>query len=295
MRNARLFGASLGLALLSLFLMTGGSAQAAQEAKIYGVTSWNAGCSGSARPKWDDMADDWYDEVTDKGFSFLGFCFGGHCGDAMSRDGRQVNGNIVNSKFADLNVVSWGRDSNELDDADVALLFWHGARKNGTNYKGSLRVDESGDGDCKLRRSEMDVGDRDLEFLHFSSCYSMNDTMWSRWWQAFDGAHQIDGFHGLMWIGGSLVSDYGDFGNQAFHTTIADAWLDNMYYEDTFNGGSDDQCPVAYAVGANGADTWSRIGSERYNNVKSDPRTIGYWGVVFIAGCDPAGEDTINQ
>ena len=89
------------------------------------------------------------------------------------------------------------------------------------------------------------------------------------------------------WNGGCGGSTRGWWDN------MADAWLDNMYRPNI--SGSDDQCPVAYAVGRNSTDTWSRIGSERYNQVHSDPTTIGYWGVVFISGCDPAAETVINS
>ena len=272
-------------------LLCAGAAQA-QEAKVYSVTTWNAGCGGSTRDAWDDMADAWYDEITNSGFSIFGWCITGHCDDAYSRDGRLANGLIVNSKFADASEVAFGNDSAHLDEADAALVAWHGA-ESGNVYVGSMRVNEAGAGDCSLRRDEMELGDWDLEFLHISSCQSMDDNQWSTWWQAFGRAHQVDGFHGLMWIGSGLVGDYEDFADDAFDTTIADAWLDNMYRPDI--SGSDDQCPVAYAVGANSADTWNRIGTERYNHVLSDPTSIGYWGVVFIGGCDPAAETVINS
>ena len=272
-------------------LLCAGAAQA-QEAKVYSVTTWNAGCGGSTRDSWDDMADAWYDEITNSGFSIFGWCITGHCDDAYSRDGRLANGLIVNSKFADASEVAFGNDSAHLDEADAALVAWHGS-ESGNVYVGSMRVNEAGAGDCSLRRDEMELGDWDLEFLHISSCQSMDDNQWSTWWQAFGRAHQVDGFHGLMWIGSGLVGDYEDFADDAFDTTIADAWLDNMYRPDI--SGSDDQCPVAYAVGANSADTWNRIGTERYNHVLSDPTSIGYWGVIFIGGCDPAAETVINS
>jgi hypothetical protein len=281
----------VGWALAVLVAALGVRPAESQEAKVYAVTTWNAGCPGGTRDAWDDMADAWYDEITNSGFSFFGWCLWGHCGDAYSRDGRQVNGNIVNSMFADSSVVAWGNDSAHLDEADAALVAWHGS-ESGNVYQGAMRVNEPGAGDCTLRRDEMQLGDWDLEFLHLSSCQSMDDNQWSSWWQAFGGAHQVDGFHGLMWIGSDLAGDYRDFADDAFDETIADAWLDNLYRPDI--SGSDDQCPVAYAVGANSADTWSRIGSERYNHVLSDPTNIGYWGVVFIGGCDPAAETVIN-
>jgi hypothetical protein len=288
------------LAVLSVVLLTtvgltglvlAGPASAGREAKMYAVTVWDGGCAGGTRNAWDDMADAWYDEITRRGFGFWGRCFWGHCGDAYRRDGRQVNGNIVNSQFADASVVAWGNDTAHLDEGDAVLVAWHGG-ETGDVYRGSMRVDEPGPGDCTLRRDEMEIGDSDLEFLHLSSCQSMDDNQWSSWWRAYGRAHQIDGFHGWMWIGTGRVADYEDFADDAFSGSIADAWLDNMYVPDI--SGSDDQCPVAHAVGANAADTWGRIGSERYDNVHRDPTHIGYWGVIYMTPCDPAAETEIG-
>jgi len=265
-------------------------AHGAYEAKSYAVTTWDASCSGSTRSAWDNMADAWYDEITNTGFSLFGWCLSGHCSDAFTRDGQYVNGNIINSKFADSSLVSWGNDTRHLDEGDAVMLALHGF-ESGNDYGGRVRVNESGGGNCNIMRSEMELGDSDLEFLHLSSCQSMDDNQWSTWWSAFGRAHQVDGFHGLMWIGSSLVNDYKDFADDAFSSTIAESWLDNMYIPDI--SGSDDQCPVAYAVGANSTDTWNRIGTERYDNVHSDPSSIGYWGVIYIRGCDPAAESVI--
>jgi hypothetical protein len=156
-----------------------------------------------------------------------------------------------------------------------------------------MRVDEAGLGDCNLRRDEMRVGNSDLEFLHLSSCQSMDDNQWTSWWQAFSGLHQVDGFHGWMWIGTGLIGLYEDFADDAFDMPIADAWLDNMYVADI--SGSDDQCPVAYGVGATPTDLWNRIGSERYDNVLSDPVNFAWWGATYIGGCDPAAETVVGS
>jgi len=227
------------------------------EAKIYGVTVWNGGCSGSTRNSWDDMVDAWYDVMGDSSWYHKKF--------------KLVNGNIINSKFACATKVSWGRDSSFLDDADAAMLFWHGS-EDGDVYRGKMRVDESGSGDCRLREDEMDLGDSDLEFLALSSCQSLDDNQWKQWWKSFKGLHQLDGFHGLMWISSGRVSDYRNFAEDAFDGPIADAWLDNLY--DT-NIGDDnvDQCPVAYGVGNGRTDLWDRMDHERYDNRKSDPTT----------------------
>lgn len=265
-------------------------AGARYEAKMYAITVWNAGCAGGTRNAWDDMVDAWYDEITDTGFSIFGWCLSGHCGDAFSRDGSVVNGSIANSWFADANVVAWGNDTPRLDDGDAVMIGTHGADSAGV-WQGTMRINEAGGGDCNLRRDEMEIGDSDLEFLHLSSCNSMDANQWSNWWRAFDRAHQVDGFHGFMWIGSGLISNYRNFADDAFSSAISDAWLDNHYVPNI--SGSDDQCPVAYAVGANQADATNRLFNERYDNVFSDPGSIGWWHVTYIAGCDPANESAL--
>lgn len=289
-----------GALALGAILLSAGAA-AALEAKMYAVTTWNAGCSGSTRSSWDDMADAWYDDITNAGTNIWGWCISGHCSDAYSRDGRMVNGNMVNSYFADATRVSFGNDGPHLDDGDAVLVAMHGADVN-NGWSGSLRVDEAGSGDCKIRTAEMEIGDSDLEFLHLSSCHSMDDNMWGNWEKSMAHAHQIDGFHGLMWIGSGLVSDYADFSDDAFGGSIADAWLDNLYYNNAFGTGNvDDQCPVAFAVGSNATDAQTRLLNERYDYVYSDPphsTTTGagtIWATTYIAGCDPQDENTIGN
>jgi hypothetical protein len=283
----------------TLFLATGSAL--ALEAKMYAVTTWNGGCSGSTRNWWDNMADSWYNDITNTGASIFGWCIAGHCSDAFSPDGRRVNGNMVNSLFADASRVSWGNDTPSLDDADAALIAVHGSDVS-NGWSGSMRVNEAGSGDCSARISEMEIGDTDLEFLHLSSCYSMDDNQWSNWEKSMGRAHQVDGFHGLMWIGSSLVNDYKDFSDDAFGGSISDSWLDNMYYSNAFGTGNvDDQCPVAFAVGSNGSDALNRLHNERYDNVFSDPPHSGttgsgtIWAATYISGCDPQGENTIGN
>lgn len=252
-----------------------------RKARLYGVTTWNAGCAGANLSLWDDMGLAWYNEITNAA----------HSG-AYAQDGQTIDGNIVDSLFTDINAVNWGNDHNNIDIADAALIFMHGSESN-DRWQGSVRVDEAGAGDCQTWQGDMRFGNTNLKFLHLSSCNSMDDNQWAdRWWESFSGLHQVNGFHGFMWIGSDLISDYEDFASDAFTATIADAWLDNMYRPDI--SGTDDQCPVAYAVGANSDDTWNRIGAERYNNVLSNPASVGYWGTVYLENCDPANEDTIG-
>ena len=283
-----LLAAAMGFTVLAT---APGVSNAALEAKMYAITIWNAGCSGGQRDAWDDMVQAWYDEITDAGTSVFGICLWGHCGEAFTRDGSLVNSTNRNSRFADSSLVSFGVDSSNLDEADAAMIGTHGADSAGV-WVGSMRVDEAGAGDCNLRRDEMELGDTDLEFLHLSSCNSMDANQWSgSWWRAFRGLHQVDGFHGFMWIGNGLIGNYENFADDAFDGSIADAWLDNHYVVDI--SGSDDQCPVAYAVGANQADAINRLHTERYDNVFGDPTAVAWWQVTYVGGCDPANETAL--
>ena len=291
MAIARKFLRSAGwLAFFGAAALTSSTASAQYEAKMYAISIWNAGCTGGQRDDWDNMVDAWYDEITNDGFSIFGWCVWGHCDDAFSRDGRVVNDSIANSWFADRDVVTWGSDTSRLDEGDAVMIGTHGADSSNV-WSGTMRVDEAGAGDCSLRRDEMQIGDSDLEFLHLSSCNSMDANQWTSWWQAFSRAHQVDGFHGFMWIGSGLISNYRDFASDAFDGSISDAWLDNHYVPDV--SGTDDQCPVAYAVGADQRDAVNRLSNERYNQVFADPSSIGWWQVTYIAGCDPANENAL--
>lgn len=285
---------------LGALLFSAGSA-AALEAKMYAVTTWDAGCGGSTRNSWDNMVKDWYDDITNTGFDLFGWCVSGHCGDAYSKAGSLIDGDVTNSRFADLSKVSFGNDHNRMDAGDAVMIGLHGADAS-SGWQGSMRVNESGSGDCNIHTNEMEIGDTDLEFLHLSSCQSMEDNQWSNWEKSMAGAHQVDGFHGLMWIGSSLVNDYGDFSDDGFGGPISDSWLDNMYYNNEFgDNGTDDQCPVAFAVGSNGTDALNRLHNERYDHVFSDPPNSGstgsgtIWAATYITGCNPAGEDTIGN
>lgn len=104
------------LALVSLLLSAGTAA--ALEAKMYAVTTWNADCGGSTRNSWDNMVEDWYNDITNSGRSFFGFNMSGHCSNAYFKDGKMVNGNLVNSRFADPSQVSWGNEHNRMGEGN---------------------------------------------------------------------------------------------------------------------------------------------------------------------------------
>ena len=296
-----------GLVLLGCFfflgLATAGLAQdglpASGERETVGrvISEWDSDCDGGQRDAWDDMVRAWYNAITDSSAEP-----DGHGSEAWVKDGFYHNGNIVDSDFVDPNERSWGKDdqSDRLDEVDVCMVGLHGGNSSDNHrWLGRVRVDESGDGNCNAWQGDMVFGDTDSEFLHLSSCYSMDkEDWWSEWNPSFDRLHQIGGFHGIMWIGTSLVSDYEDFADDCFEINIADAWIDNMYHKDINN--SYDQCPIPRGVGDDEDDLWERMDNEQYNDVYShenDPPGAGSsrtHGVYYIKGCDPKGKDALD-
>ena len=303
MRKYVFFSVVVCICLVGLLQVKSGFSM---EAQLYAITTWNSDCSGGARSKWDDMGNAWYDEITDDGFSIGSWCWWGHCDDAYSRDRRMINGNIGNGLFCDPDSISCGRDYNYVDEGDAAMICTHGGDDNGY-WSGVARINDGCD-DCRINaRDELRVGDFDLEFLHLSSCHSLDDNMIANAWRIFRDPndspsngrrlHQLNGFHGCMWIDSYFISNYEYFADDAFDEPIKDAWMDNMYRTNV--NGQYTQCPIAYAVGSSSSDCFNRINNERYDRVFSDPGTIRYYCYYYYPGCDPAcesawGTDTSN-
>ena len=283
----------LGVASLALVvaILPQPAAATHLEAHMYVVTDWSLECGGSARPYWDDMVEFWYDEIDDHGWD--------HQDRSWDRD-----------PFCDPDTgLANCRDWEYVDDADAAMLGMHGG-DSGNHWRGSLRRDGGASvNDCRIDANEsggtdeMYLGDWDLEFLHLSSCNSMDDDNLSNTWRYFRDPfdspghgrrlHQADGFHGFMWIGGCCDDQYEDFAADAHTVSIRDAWIDNMYV--TGINGYATQCPVAYAVGTTADDCLDRLRNERYNNVYSDPGSINYYCYTYYVGCDPDGEGPFGE
>lgn len=262
-----------------------------KEARIRVVTTWNAGCSGSTVDEWDNMGEAWYDEITDD--AIVPF---GHGSAHYRRSGTQVNGNIVDSDFVDPDNQTWGNDDAVVDASDALWVGMHGGNDSDDHrWRGAVRVDESGSGNCGTYQGHIELGDTDLEFLTLSSCYSMDyEDWWSEWNSSFDGLHQIAGFHGIMYIGRDLRGNYREFADDAFRISIADSWVDNLY--DRNISGSDDQCPVARVVGTSQDDCRDRLNNEQYDDLMSDPPGLGSTRshrARYISGCDPAGKEVL--
>ncbi|MAF27110.1 MAG: DUF6345 domain-containing protein [Gemmatimonadota bacterium] len=250
------------------------------------MTKWNSSCSGSTRSSWDNMADAWYDDFTDSGSTP-----GGHSSKAWSRDGFYKNGTIVDSQFTDDDIVSWGDDdsNDNVDDVDALMVALHGSHNGGApgEWRGSVRVDESGSGNCGAWQAHMELGDHDLEFLHLSSCHSMCDLNegYSNWMNAYNELHQVNGFYGLMWISTLFNGRYSGFSDDAFDISIAESWADNQYSGGFWTWGYD-HCPVSLVAGNSSSNASSRVSNEEYDYVYSDPGST-YFCYISISGCDP--------
>ena len=280
------------LALLCLVCAAAAQAKSA-EAKLYAITNWPSSgqCKGTDVPNWDNMTLAWYNEVTS--------------GPVFFSDGVWINNSLSRKILCDPDSgFAPCEDFKQVDDADVAMLAFHGADK-GKHWAGLLQVPTGGD--CFIHAPEgastdaFFVGDADLEFLHFSSCHSMDDDNLNESWRMFADVdspknghrlHQADGFHGVMAISSGRADDYEDFADDAHSVPIADAWLDNLYDEDiTYNNGSNgDQCPVALSVGGNLGEALTRLVLERYTFVFPDPSGNHFIAYLFYDRCDPVGD-----
>jgi len=186
--------------LMVVFSLAGLKKTQAREAQVYAITDWISECPAGDRSWWDDMGDAWYDEITDCGVDFFGWCLLGHCGDCYSRDKRRVNGSMTPARFAEELDFTWAHDRTYVDEADAAMVCLHGGDDD-DYWRGKCRYKAGGD--CYINaEDELRVGDYDLEFLHLSSCHSLDDNMIPNTWRVFRRAgssrilHQLDGFHG---------------------------------------------------------------------------------------------------
>jgi len=274
-----------------ILLMVGGLSATglALEAGMYGTTDWTSVCPANDLGHWDNMVDKWYNRIDDFGWYW--------------KDRRWVDGSISKNALCDPDRSPGCIDGLYFDEQDAVMVFGHGADLG--DHWGMVMRNKGADGSCWIEHpgaseppGRMYAGDWDLEFVHLSSCNSMDDDNLPFTWHAFHDPvdtpivqrrlHQMDGFHGWMWIGSSLDNNYKEFAEDAFWMSIKSAWLYN-HYETGINGWAD-QCPVAYAVGVNSTDCFNRIGNERYNYIYSDPGPIGYYCYWYYNGCDPGGE-----
>lgn len=265
-----------------------------KEAVVLVVSKWNGDCDASNRTSWDNMLDAWYDDITDSGSTP-----GGHSSKAYVADNFRKNDGVSDDDFCDEDVVDWGADTGEgdVDEGDAVMIGLHGSEGSTTSdWYGSMHTDCSGtdgsDCNCTAAQQEMRLGDADCEFLHLSSCFSLDDEDWDDWEVTFEGLHQVNGFAGIMWISTTYNGDYKGFSDDSFDIAIAEAWLDN-HYSDGFWTGGNDHCPVSMAAGLSESDVENRIADEEYDYVFSDPDNPTDFCVIWIGGCDAKDESPL--
>lgn len=286
----------LVLALASWLLGSPSAVRAADdgaaEVTAFVITSWDAGCDANRIDDWDNMVRAWYNAVRD-----VSPPPDGHGDAAWSIGWINNDGYIVDSQFIDPNCQPWGNDVEFLEVPDAFMAGLHGGNDtNDHRWKGRVKYNEDGPGNCSAYQGDIRLGEGDLEFLHLSSCFSMDrEDWWNEWNSSFNGLHQVDGFHGIMYIGEGYIRDYRHFADDSFWISMADAWLDNLYDSPWFVS-NHDQCPVVRVVGTDESDCLFRLDSERYTNVLSDPP--GITGsrshmVKYIDGCNPRGKEEL--
>jgi hypothetical protein len=221
---------------LSLGLLSTGETQATRYAKAW----W--GQSDAFTPEcdqWDASHDQdmilgpqyWLVEVTlDANWDYVTF------------------GNVTYAEFAlSDDYVTRGRDhyttgNKGFDYADAVYVDLHGAHtwhddKKAWGFICSDTYGRTGFQNCGAWMDQMDFGDdngdRDIEWLHLSSCRSVwkyhvtssYSDDYHQWSHAFDGLHSITGFEGIA--DAPYYPDCADFAEDAFDN-IKDAWLTHM-------------------------------------------------------------------
>jgi hypothetical protein len=290
MKKARVPGLSAAaLAVLGVALLAPRPAWAGLEVRALAIDNFQSGQCGGGDRSWSAMIGNWYYIMPLFGHTLSGF---------------KIDGDFNRGLLCDPDTGLAGcQDQNYADAADVVMIGLHGA-DTGTHWRGTLRKNGGAAvNDCQIDapdapgNGELFLGDVDAEFLHLSSCNSMDDGNMPNVWRMFQDPvdspvngrrlHQATGFHGMMGIGDSYHADYALFAFSAQYGSIKDAWMDTMYHPEMENV----KCPVAYAVGTSKNNCFTRIDNESYKNVYSDPSAINYYCYYFYDKCDPALED----
>ena len=244
--------------------------------------NWDSGCAtpcGTENLDIAGMTADWYTEM--KG---------------QSGYGRWEAVNTAERYWlVDPDKETWGHDDLFAETHDILLVGGHGAREtpSGDVEQYRLCMNRSYSSSCKVwPRSQLELGEGDIELLQMVSCSSMttdNSVHSNTWQHAFEGIHQVHGFHGRTYSNSSLKDDYYRVANHGFSNAVAEEWVDELYEQDF--SGSDDNCPCAY-TGRNSQDECSTIlHNEEYDTRGSysdivDPTS---WMRLYVDGCDPYG------
>jgi len=249
------------------------------EVKAYTQQTSTLSCTFKTMQNWDNMCAAFYSEVV----ASPSFDADGHTNDS---------GNP--SLFTDPDHVAGGVDHRNLDAADVAIACMHGSDQGTNGWSGKFR--NSWNGDCKVRRQNMSLGEIDLEQLFLSSCNSMNKSDITVWNDGADptanGVHGTHGFHGVMYISSGETPRYEDAADDAVNVMIRTGWL--SLFSDDWNGpggDADDQCPVTVSWGDTEDEAMTRLDYNLVDSLDDPDNPVAHWRATLgIGGCDPAGE-----
>ncbi|NLH47063.1 MAG: hypothetical protein GX444_00510 [Myxococcales bacterium] len=225
--------------------------------------------------------------------------------DEMDEHGwdQNLNANYVyHYMFWDPDKVTYGQDSNYLDDGMIGFIGAHGGVNASNHIYISMNRFNAITNSCKvIPYDQMQLGDiaNGNKWLHLDSCHSMHvdDNALQSWRPVFQGVHQIDGFHGNGWISDQLLDDYGNFANHSHILAIAREWVQELTEFD-FDGDVD-LCPVAYTGRYTEDSCEDILTNEKYptpgqiNLLYADTPSPTVWRRHYRAGCDPNAGDPL--
>ncbi len=264
------------------FALVPGSARS-RSAGMVSVTNWDSNCCASCAnvPERNNMITRWYNNIK------------------HSKHGAQayddyniyrIDSTISQDLLTD--TPEPGHNDDEwIDGVNVAIVGMHGGEHPSHFWRGQPRI-TGVYGECSVEATEMKVGDLYNNSLVLSSCHSACKEYfpyWSNWDVQFNGTHQIDGFHGVMWIDEDLRDNYAMLSDDGFDMPVKLSFIDNLYKADDWyvDGVSVDQCPIPVSAGASSSQAEFHRDNYDYYSWDSDPTGSIFWARSGIVGCDP--------
>lgn len=196
------------------FALVPGSARS-RSAGMVSVTNWDSNCCASCAnvPEWNNMITRWYNNIKDSKHG------------AQAYDDYniyRIDSTISKDLLTD-SPVPGHNDDEWIDGVNVAIVGMHGGEIGMRFWRGQPRIASSGGTGCPVDANEMKVGDLYNNSLVLSSCHSACKEYfpyWSNWDVQFNGTHQIDGFHGVMWIDEDLRDNYAMLSDDGFDMPV---------------------------------------------------------------------------
>lgn len=205
---------------------------------------------------------------------------------------RWFNQAVDGRDFTDPDLNPNGADNQSprgTDWADVIFYTGHGGRQCGDRPRW---VPTMGDSEMCRPRTDLDMrfggssADRDANAMVTFSCQSAHRCVWeSGGYDNLDaGSFNIwNGFHGTTWLGAGTAQAIRNYGRDARHNDIGDAWLDDMFRSSSSHEPS---CPVSIVWGSNEAQAeefFDDAGWKDFHDVGAHNVSMFF----FIQGCDP--------